>query len=879
MKTIAVILLGSLCLSATAAPVVFWAPDKTAPGDLTLLYGGGLGNAQSVQVRSLDEGSATVSAPALQPCENSVKFVLPTSLKPGVFSVQVLAGGQTSAPHLLNVPEIWFAQPTTLRPGLDANEFPPGDATVQVIGKNFTVRGAATPAPQIELLPQGGAALGLTLVKAEPFSLTAQLPATLAPGAYTLRISNGHGGTAAWSAPLAVTIKAPDVWPDKVFNVRDFGAKGDDVTDDTAALRAALAAAEKNGGGIVLLPWGTYRLSDWIGIPERTILRGEKRDATILKWPIDPPQSEKDFIPAAVFIGARCGLEDLTLVARKVETIIVDVQAELNGRTVPPEMAPRVVPFGHSRDIFFRRLAVQHYLMAGRPEQDKVAATNPALMKQLWQGKRNARLAEGRNFEISGCDFQGGDQQFTNLANARLTDNRFSNTMNYCWTQLGGGAHDTVCQNNTLDCSSSWGWGWSNLERIYSAHNTSNNFVRGEREAMTLDISALPTARPISQYWGTPVEVGGGKDKPFLRFAAGATPNADGFVANFVPGCFTGGSAIIHAFNGGTGANQNRAIVGNTADTIYLEKPFSPAPDTTPHRMYIEIAPRHAHAHIGTTAWLGHLAASEPGAFTAKEAHWIPQEFAGMTALVLDGPGSGQYRMITANTADHAALERPWDITPDATSTVGIWSLMRHMIVYDCQCRDTSAFAQLYGSFYDYIVDGCRVERTQGIWGQMGWFVQFRDNSVSYGNSYHPGIGMPGPNPEHRAPFGYTGLDGSKLRITKSQAFQYPERKLPLFADDILPAAIPSTLGLILRGNTLSYNQRLVIEPWSGDKAPGPRPQPRVRDVVIDGNHIAHSAVGIQIGPNVRGSLLGKNDFDDVAQPVLDATTPAATRP
>jgi len=49
--------------------------------------------------------------------------------------------------------------------------------------------------------------------------------------------------------------------------------------------------------------------------------------------------------------------------------------------------------------------------------------------------------------------------------------------------------------------------------------------------------------------------------------------------------------------------------------------------------------------------------------------------------------------------------------------------------------------------------------------------------------------------------------------------------------------------------------------------------------VVIDGNHIAHSAVGIQIGPDVRGKLLGKNEFDDVAQPVLDATAPAATRP
>ena len=43
------------------------------------------------------------------------------------------------------------------------------------------------------------------------------------------------------------------------FNVRDYGAAGDGVTKDTAAVQAAIDACAENGGGRVVLPPGTYR--------------------------------------------------------------------------------------------------------------------------------------------------------------------------------------------------------------------------------------------------------------------------------------------------------------------------------------------------------------------------------------------------------------------------------------------------------------------------------------------------------------------------------------------------------------------------------------------------------------------------------------------
>lgn len=46
-----------------------------------------------------------------------------------------------------------------------------------------------------------------------------------------------------------------------IFNVQDFGAKGDGITDDTAAIQKAIDAAAAAGGGQVYMPTGTYIVS------------------------------------------------------------------------------------------------------------------------------------------------------------------------------------------------------------------------------------------------------------------------------------------------------------------------------------------------------------------------------------------------------------------------------------------------------------------------------------------------------------------------------------------------------------------------------------------------------------------------------------------
>lgn len=59
-----------------------------------------------------------------------------------------------------------------------------------------------------------------------------------------------------------------------VYSVRDFGAKGDGKTDDTAAFQKALDAAGKAGGGVVNAPRGSYFFAGHLNVPPAVTLKG-----------------------------------------------------------------------------------------------------------------------------------------------------------------------------------------------------------------------------------------------------------------------------------------------------------------------------------------------------------------------------------------------------------------------------------------------------------------------------------------------------------------------------------------------------------------------------------------------------------------------------
>jgi len=140
--------------------------------------------------------------------------------------------------------------------------------------------------PTVTLIATGAAAAGPKLAAAIPFE-------------------PGKGGSAA-GRPL------PDV--PGVANVRDFGAKGDGKTDDTAAIQKAISENRSRGGRIVYLPAGTYLVSDKLSYGDNLeqakflTIQGQGRDQSIIRLKDSAPGYDKRKAVLSQFEGKTTGM-------------------------------------------------------------------------------------------------------------------------------------------------------------------------------------------------------------------------------------------------------------------------------------------------------------------------------------------------------------------------------------------------------------------------------------------------------------------------------------------------------------------------------------------------------------------------------------------
>ena len=121
------------------------------------------------------------------------------------------------------------------------------------------------------------------------------------------------------AAGMATFLEAPGVMraetkeknvPASAINVRNYGARGDASTDDTAAFQHALDDAYKAGGGTVYAPPGRYLFRETLTLPEGVTLRGSFSCVPSHNGIRDKGQPKPGDDGTALFVDAGRGSED-----------------------------------------------------------------------------------------------------------------------------------------------------------------------------------------------------------------------------------------------------------------------------------------------------------------------------------------------------------------------------------------------------------------------------------------------------------------------------------------------------------------------------------------------------------------------------------------
>ena len=547
------ILAGLASLEAAAEnspPTVFWASDPVGPGEAVLAMGNGLDVACAVELFRLEDGPAGrpqeiqwpgsfLKPEVLQPRGQSLKFVLPEDLAPGVVAFRVRCGRAVSRTVLLNLPDPWWCQG-------DAGTAATPGGMVRVFGKNLGWTGAASDAKgagadsPVSTVALSGPRSVVLPARGDGYSLAVNLPRDLPVGEYQLRVHHGRGGPGAWSRPLAIKVVAPPAWPSLALNVMDFGADGRSLADDTAPIAEALAQLKSAGGGVLYFPRGRYLVSQTLSIPERTILRGEKRALSAIAWP-DGEEPLADLLTGTHSFT----IEELSFYCANYGNFLtVDLKSPQAG------------------NIRLHRLRVIANRYRGHMYNDAEEMSRRFTRFGVHGGKLLA--LGGENVEVSDCDLlsSGCALFLTRARGARITNNVFRmGRFGWFWLSGSDGVvfEDNQCLGQDL---STWGGGINCLDgstvsqHVYFARNTCSRWFGGDNE-LTSDGSGGAYYGKLASAEGTHLVT---VDEP-----------------KWGKRDWRGAAVLVI---GGRGVGQCRRLVRAEGRKIEIDRPWDVVPDT-----------------------------------------------------------------------------------------------------------------------------------------------------------------------------------------------------------------------------------------------------------------------------------------------------------
>jgi hypothetical protein len=272
-----------------AAPVLFrtagyQAPVRGDPDDLLLLAGTGFQASDRVVYAAADDNSAGAHPDHVPGSSTAQSGTAPIVSRPDsdhAITVQLPAQMQLGRPYHLWVvtpQDEWSASVTINdpRPLWFSPAYSWSTASIPGLGRSIRVMGRSLStayAALSQLRLRGPATYVLPIaapeaaVRALPLYVAAAvLPARLAPGAYTVSIRRNNGD---WiDVPAQKFVVRADPAPAALIRLDDSafgGCRADDGVDASRCLAAAITAAARGGGGNIVIPAGSWRLSGAAG--------------------------------------------------------------------------------------------------------------------------------------------------------------------------------------------------------------------------------------------------------------------------------------------------------------------------------------------------------------------------------------------------------------------------------------------------------------------------------------------------------------------------------------------------------------------------------------------------------------------------------------
>ncbi len=495
-----------------------------------------------------DFSNGTV-VPVQQASDSSAKVTLPGTVAAGIFAVQFnTPGAAGNIQAVVNVPQIKWWMGRSSAPG--------STGSLAYAGQNLAVYGRNMGTAPSAWLSLNASFTPLTVKQSNPYQVLLGLPSSLAPGTYQLWIHNGYGGKYGFSAPATVTVaQAPAAWPNTVFNVMNFGAKGDGSTDDTAAVKAALAQARNSGGGTVYLPAGNYLVSGKLSIPANTTVAGDSSTASNI---ITPSVTLSTGTFPALFAGNQHFIiQDLSISTNAADFLITcpDVGGMYNHYGIPQPLGATCT------DVRVRRVAITH------------TTRQPLLSNGSYKGTRT--------FGFVGSDIQIVDSTVTthnlsaailqNLVNALIAGNKFENGR--LSTVSLANSQRSVIENNEIAATAPEGTCLNNqgsIHFMYFAGNYIHDCGGTFGEGLTEDTPYFPYR--LSQ--------------PDSINAADGTLSYSASLVDPNPAVPAGSKldltqGYIAVVVGGTGVGQMKEIVANTLTQVSVASPWQVPLDAT----------------------------------------------------------------------------------------------------------------------------------------------------------------------------------------------------------------------------------------------------------------------------------------------------------